>query len=82
MNKKSSQLLISLLGPESFRRKSLEYVQAARPCFAILKLGGEVVQDELEILTETCAFLTQEVGLIPAIVHGGGTLAFPSLESH
>ncbi|KAH9258047.1 N-acetyl-gamma-glutamyl-phosphate reductase [Batrachochytrium salamandrivorans] len=62
MNKKSSQLLISLLGPESFKRKSLEYVQAARPCFAILKLGGEVVQDELEILTETCAFLTQEVG--------------------
>jgi acetylglutamate kinase len=40
-------------------------------CFAIIKLGGEVVRDELDVLTETCSFLC-DVGLVPALVHGGG----------
>jgi len=67
----TSQLIISLLNSASFQRNATEYALAKRPCFALLKIGGEVVEDELDTLAQTCAFLN-DVGLLPAIVHGGG----------
>jgi N-acetyl-gamma-glutamyl-phosphate reductase/acetylglutamate kinase len=67
----TSQLVISLLNSASFQKNAKEYALAKRPCFALLKIGGEVVEDELDTLAQTCAFLT-DVGLLPAIVHGGG----------
>ena len=67
----TSQLIISLLNSSSFHKNAAEYALAKRPCFALLKIGGEVVEDELDTLAQTCAFLN-DVGLLPAIVHGGG----------
>jgi len=34
-------------------------------------VGGEVVEDELDALAQTCAFLSM-AGLNAAVVHGGG----------
>jgi acetylglutamate kinase len=39
--------------------------------FAVVKVGGAVLRDDLEALTSSLAFL-QEVGLTPIVVHGAG----------
>lgn len=39
--------------------------------FAVLKVGGAVVQEELNTLVSSLAFLVK-VGLYPIIIHGGG----------
>ncbi|WP_291841929.1 acetylglutamate kinase [Maricaulis sp.] len=39
--------------------------------FAVIKVGGAVIQDDLEGLAAALAFL-QTVGLTPVVVHGGG----------
>jgi len=41
------------------------------PAFAVIKVGGEVVEEELETLTKTCVTL-QQAGLKPIVIHGGG----------
>ena len=63
-----SPLLTKLLLP---RNGKLPQPDAARPAFALLKVGGEVVDEELDQLTAVAAYLA-DVGLMPAIVHGGG----------
>lgn len=52
-----------------------------RPCFALLKVGGEVVEDELKELTETTAFLVEN-GLLPTIVHGGAAKTSQTTKNH
>src|SRR3954447_23039804 len=44
-------------------------VDAAR--FAVVKVGGAVLRDELDALVSSLAFL-QQVGLTPIVVHGAG----------
>mmetsp|Transcript_11281 Transcript_11281/g.20852 ORF Transcript_11281/g.20852 Transcript_11281/m.20852 type:complete len:812 (+) Transcript_11281:163-2598(+) len=39
--------------------------------FAVIKVGGDVVEYELEELVETCGKL-RENGLMPVVIHGGG----------
>jgi acetylglutamate kinase len=39
--------------------------------FAVIKVGGAVIQSDLENLVTSLAFLN-EVGLRPIIIHGGG----------
>ena len=39
--------------------------------FAVVKVGGAVLRDDLEALTSSLAFL-QQVGLTPIVVHGAG----------
>src|SRR3546814_9879265 len=39
--------------------------------FAVVKVGGAVLRDELEALVSSLAFL-QQVGLTPIVVHGAG----------
>lgn len=39
--------------------------------FAVVKVGGAVLRDDLEALTSSLAFL-QQVGLTPVVVHGAG----------
>ena len=41
------------------------------PAFAIIKVGGEVVEDELDVLCASCSLLAN-LGLMPIIIHGGG----------
>ncbi len=39
--------------------------------FAVIKVGGDVVEYEMKELTETCAAL-HRLGLLPVVIHGGG----------
>jgi len=49
--------------------KRFSQVDAAR--FAVVKVGGAVLRDELDALVSSLAFL-QQVGLTPIVVHGAG----------
>ncbi|QDW67499.1 acetylglutamate kinase [Luteimonas granuli] len=49
--------------------KRFSQVDARR--FAVVKVGGAVLRDDLEALTSSLAFL-QQVGLTPIVVHGAG----------
>jgi acetylglutamate kinase len=49
--------------------KRFSQLDAAR--FAVVKVGGAVLRDDLEALTSSLAFL-QDVGLTPIVVHGAG----------
>ena len=49
--------------------KRFSQLDAAR--FAVVKVGGAVLRDELEALVSSLAFL-QQVGLTPIVVHGAG----------
>ena len=48
--------------------------------FAVIKVGGAVIQDDLEGLAAALAFL-QTVGLTPVVVHGGGPQLDAALEA-
>ena len=49
--------------------KRFSQLDAAR--FAVVKVGGAVLRDDLDALTSSLAFL-QDVGLTPIVVHGAG----------
>ena len=49
--------------------KRFARVEAAR--FAVVKVGGAVLRDELDALVSSLAFL-QQVGLTPIVLHGAG----------
>lgn len=48
--------------------------------FAVIKVGGAVIRDDLEALSASLAFL-QSVGLSPIVVHGGGPQLDEVLET-
>ena len=48
--------------------------------FAVIKVGGAVIQDDLEGLASALAFL-QTVGLTPVVVHGGGPQLDAALDA-
>jgi acetylglutamate kinase len=49
--------------------KRFSQLDAAR--FAVVKVGGAVLRDDLEALTSSLVFL-QDVGLTPIVIHGAG----------
>src|SRR6478735_10603115 len=49
--------------------KRFSQLDAAR--FAVVKVGGAILRDELDALVSSLAFL-QQVGLTPIVVHGAG----------
>ncbi|MEG2942220.1 MAG: hypothetical protein RR969_11665, partial [Thermomonas sp.] len=49
--------------------KRFSQLDAAR--FAIVKVGGAVLRDDLDALVSSLAFL-QDVGLTPIVIHGAG----------
>jgi acetylglutamate kinase len=49
--------------------KRFSQVDAAR--FAVVKVGGAILRDDIEALVSSLAFL-QQVGLTPIVVHGAG----------
>ena len=49
--------------------KRFSQLDAAR--FAVVKVGGAILQDDLENLASSLAFL-QQVGLTPIVIHGAG----------
>jgi len=69
------QTIIRLLSGMASGREVSQYLkrysqlEAAR--FAVVKVGGAVLRDDLPALTSSLAFL-QDVGLTPIVVHGAG----------
>ena len=69
------QTIVRLLSNMESGREIRQYLQrfarldAKR--FAVVKVGGAVLRDDLDALTSSLAFL-QQVGLTPIVVHGAG----------
>jgi acetylglutamate kinase len=74
-NTQTRQTIIRLLSSMASAKEISQYVkrfsQLDARRFAVVKVGGAVLRDDLEALTSSLAFL-QEVGLTPIVVHGAG----------
>ncbi len=74
-NKQTRQTIIRLLSSMGSAKEISQYVkrfsQLDAKRFAVVKVGGAVLRDDLEALTSSLTFL-QEVGLTPIVVHGAG----------
>ncbi len=73
--KQTRQVIRQLLSGMSEGREVRAYLQKFsemdRARFAIIKVGGAILRDEMDALAGALAFL-QKLGLAPIIVHGGG----------
>ena len=69
------QTIVQLLSQMRDGKEIREYLQRFsgidQERFAVIKVGGAVIRDDLEGLASALAFL-QTVGLTPVVVHGGG----------
>ena len=69
------QTIVRLLSSMGSAKEVTQYLKrfsqldAAR--FAVVKVGGAVLRDDLQALTSSLAFL-QDVGLTPIVIHGAG----------
>ncbi len=74
-HKQTRQTIIRLLSSMASAKEISQYVkrfsQLDAKRFAVVKVGGAVLRDDLDALTSSLAFL-QEVGLTPIVVHGAG----------
>ena len=71
--------LLSGMSSEKEIRKYLDRFSSDDYKFAVIKVGGAVIQNDLDNLVSSLAFLN-EVGLRPIIVHGGGPKLSQELE--
>ena len=65
------RLLSSMASAKEISQYLKRLLQLDAKRFAVVKVGGAVLRDDLEALTSSLAFL-QEVGLTPIVVHGAG----------
>lgn len=65
------QLLSHMRDGKEIREYLHRFSGVEQERFAVIKIGGAVIRDDLESLAAALAFL-QTVGLSPIIVHGGG----------
>src|SRR5690625_5729830 len=69
------QTIVRLLSGMGSAREIQQYLkrfsQIDAKRFAVVKVGGAILRDDLEALTSSLAFL-QQVGLTPVVVHGAG----------
>lgn len=73
--------LLSQLGSEREIRLYLErFSDLERSRFAVIKVGGAILRDELDALASSLAFLYR-VGLVPIVIHGGGPQLDQALQS-
>ncbi len=74
-HKQTRQTIIRLLSSMASAKEISQYVkrfsQLDAKRFAVVKVGGAVLRDDLDALTSSLSFL-QEVGLTPIVVHGAG----------
>src|SRR3546814_290653 len=74
-NRQTRQTIVRLLSGMGSTKEISQYLKrfsrldAAR--FAVVKVGGAILRDELDALVSSLAFL-QQVGLTPIVVHGAG----------
>ena len=69
------QTIVRLLSTMASAKEISQYLkrfsQLDAKRFAVVKVGGAVLRDDLEALTSSLAFL-QQVGLTPIVIHGAG----------
>lgn len=74
-HKQTRQTIVRLLSNMASAKEISQYLkrfsQLDAKRFAVVKVGGAVLRDDLEALTSSLGFL-QEVGLTPIVVHGAG----------
>lgn len=73
-------LLYNLGGKREVERYLREYTQAGSPRSAVVKVGGALIENDLEDLASSLAFL-RHVGMSPVVVHGAGPQLSRDLES-
>ncbi len=65
------RLLSSMAGAKEISQYLKRFSQLDAARFALVKVGGAVLRDDLGALTSSLAFL-QDVGLTPIVIHGAG----------
>jgi len=65
------QLLSHMRDGKEIREYLNRFSQVDQSRFAVVKIGGAVIRDDIEGLAAALSFL-QTVGLAPVVVHGGG----------
>lgn len=74
-NREVRQTIVQLLSNMSDGKEIRSYLQrfseVGRSKFAVIKIGGAILSEELEGVASALAFL-QTVGLTPVVIHGGG----------
>ena len=65
------RLLSSMGGAKEISHYLKRFSQLDAARFAVVKVGGAVLRDDLDALTSSLAFL-QDVGLTPIVIHGAG----------
>ena len=65
------RLLSNMASPREIQQYLKRFSQLDAARFAVVKVGGAVLRDELEALVSSLGFL-QQVGLSPIVVHGAG----------
>ncbi len=65
------RLLSSMGSAKEIQQYLKRFSQLDAKRFAVVKVGGAVLRDELDALTSSLAFL-QQVGLTPIVLHGAG----------
>ncbi|GAB3726719.1 acetylglutamate kinase [Luteimonas pelagia] len=65
------RLLSSMASAKEIHQYLKRFSQLDAARFAVVKVGGAVLRDDLEALASSLAFL-QDVGLTPIVVHGAG----------
>jgi len=89
-NQSTRQTIVRLLSSMASAKEISQYLkrfsQLDAKRFAVVKIGGAVLRDDLGALTSSLSFL-QEVGLTPIVLHGAGPqldseLAAAGIEKH
>lgn len=73
-------LLYNLGGKREVERYLREYTQPGSPRSSVVKVGGALIENDLENLASSLAFL-RHVGMSPVVVHGAGPQLSRDLES-
>ena len=71
--------LLGAIGSEKEINKYIEKFSSPEQRFAVIKVGGSVIENDLENLISSLIFLDQ-VGLKPVILHGAGPMLSKALE--
>ena len=73
------QLLSNMRDGKEIREYLNRFSELDQERFAVVKVGGAIIEEDLDALAAALAFL-QSVGLAPIVVHGGGPQLNETLE--
>lgn len=84
-NKHLRRVIVRLLGSMASPKEVQQYLKRFSDLdgmrFAVVKVGGAIVEHHLAGLASSLTFL-QQVGLTPIVIHGGGPQLTRALEEH